>query len=356
MKKFVIAAALAATFLSTGAQAESFADACGHIDNPTRFNPVELSEFQECWIDFHKADEAAGMIGSIFWARAGDGFVSMPVAELREAGSKDAAKAVVLDAIVDTAAIDALEGMLESVKARRDQLIADLATAEGDLAAKIEELSTANATIEALRNSVDSASTSEISVTRDGDSVSVAFADRNAIVTENDATVAQNARNELGLRSVTYNEARGRVIVTLNDGRQWSDRPVVDAVLDAGRRGASLSFMTGTFGFTTGQQYADFISGNSDSYDAASPGHDEMYDARDIRNDFGFTHTYVYAPNIGSGRNGFVSLGVQLSQANIGDLNSALNTAFDQGYDSGYDEGYADGYRDGFHDGVASVN
>lgn len=121
MIKFALAA-LAATFTVHAHAAElTTAETCGHLENHSRFNPTELSEYQECWLGLH--GEEAGVLGSLFYAKVGDSFVSMPVKVIREAGSKSAAKAVVVEKIVEKAtalteeqesAIDLFESLKES--------------------------------------------------------------------------------------------------------------------------------------------------------------------------------------------------------------------------------------------------
>ena len=107
MKKTIFLAAIAAAFVSNAQAADkTFGQTCGHLDNSARFNPTELSAFQECWLDYHKADEAAGTLGSIFWARAGDDFVSMPVKVLHEARSKAAAKEIVVQKIIEEVVVE----------------------------------------------------------------------------------------------------------------------------------------------------------------------------------------------------------------------------------------------------------
>ena len=310
MKKFVIAAAFAATVMSTGAQAfgASSADACGHIDNPSRFNPVELSEYQECWLDFHKPDEATGMLGNLFWVRAGDGFVSMPVSELREAGSKKAAKAVVVEAVVERVVETRIVERIEEIYTGRDQLIAELGTGEGDVAAALEEIRSLQA--EAM----------------DLEEVMAAITAHGYVTYAN------------GVISVDHADA-------------------IAAALRTGKDAASVRFAVGTIGFTTGQQYAGFISGNSDTYadltgaasNSLSSTHDDGF-VKNVRIRGFDDGEQDYIVNL---HNGLNWIAVATIEADIVGL---VDRVYDEGFDAGYDEGYADGYTDGFADGVASVN
>ena len=102
MKNYILAAVAASVI---GVSAPAFADnsshACGAFDNEIRFNPTELSDFQECWLNFHKPDEMSGTLGSLFWVKVGDEFVSMPVKSLVREGSAEKAKELVVDRVLD---------------------------------------------------------------------------------------------------------------------------------------------------------------------------------------------------------------------------------------------------------------
>ena len=86
-----------------------------HFENVSRFNPTDLSDYQQCVLAAHSSEQA-GTLGGVFWARIGTAdFVSMPVATLQKAGSAKAAKAIVMEKIVNVlteeqeAAIDLYE-------------------------------------------------------------------------------------------------------------------------------------------------------------------------------------------------------------------------------------------------------
>ena len=240
MKKIMMAA-VAATFMSTGAQAESFSESCGHLDNPTRFNPTELSAYQECWLDYHKPDEMAGVLGSIFYARAGDSIVSMPVSDLRSAGSAGAAQAIVVERIVEVInneRVEELEGIVEGLEAtvsEKNAVIAALEAAGVTDGATIERLMMEKAAVEgalsALRGAVDGAGTSEIRVTRNGDMVAVDFVNRAAIAAEGDDTAYRNGQLSVGAQSVAQDGRIIRVRLT-NRSETWTFRDAIDLTGD----------------------------------------------------------------------------------------------------------------------------
>lgn len=154
----IVLAAVAATFsVSAHAAEPTVSESCGHFDNHSRFNPTELSEYQECWLDFHGKE--AGMLGSLFYVKAGDTFVSMPVSELREAGSKAAAKAVVVEAIVERIVEVESGARIAALTAERNAAIADLATARDNFAARAAVIADLNDQIDILEAAAEAVRT-----------------------------------------------------------------------------------------------------------------------------------------------------------------------------------------------------
>ena len=84
MRKVIMAAAFAATTIlsSASAMAGTTPASCG-VDE-VRFNPTELSEYQECWLNTHRADETHGVLGSLFYIKVNDVFYSAPLSTLRK--------------------------------------------------------------------------------------------------------------------------------------------------------------------------------------------------------------------------------------------------------------------------------
>ena len=378
MKMVIVAAAMSAVFMSGTANAQSFSESCGHLDNPTRFNPTELSAYQECWLDYHKPEEAAGVLGSVFYARAGEEFVSMPVSELRSAGSTEAAQAIVMGAIVDSAALDAAEAALEDVKAERDQLILDLASADDDLAAKIEELRVANETIGALEAAIDGAGTAEISVIRNGTAVSIAFVDRAAIAAEGDATAYSNGFTDGGdetaanllVTSVVVSRDGGVRVNTANGS--FSFMRGADYVADSYNTAIAAARTAAHNGYTldvTGNTAADAaFSGATatetlvgDEYDVvdaddnvvatfATAGEARAYAFHDPSYSVVGRSLDTWSATVNGST---ITFADSLFESNL--VAQAVEAAYNVGFDDGYDEGYADGYANGFTDGVNSV-
>jgi len=144
-----------------------------HFENPNRFNPTELSDYQQCVLAAH-SDEQAGVLGSIFWTKVGDTeFVSMPVSTLRKAGSADAAKEIVIKKVIDTVLVDQLTAdlkveraeilRLEGVVTQKDETIRILREAgvtDGETITRIEnERDTALGRLMTLAGNYESAET-----------------------------------------------------------------------------------------------------------------------------------------------------------------------------------------------------
>ena len=142
MKK-IISILLASTMLfsftaPTFAADSSFSESCGHIENPTRFNPTELSEYQQCWVDFYKADEVSGMVGNIFWMRLGDDTISITRDEIR-AGGKGVIRSAIEQWVVDNQ-VEAVAARITAAEDRVEELSADLEEALAEVDAKSAEV------------------------------------------------------------------------------------------------------------------------------------------------------------------------------------------------------------------------
>ena len=160
MKNIIIAAAVGISAVSFNAQAADSTQACGMFENETRFNPTSLSDYQECWLDFHYPDKMSGTLGSLFWVKVGDEFISMPVKTLVREGSTAKAQKLVVDAVIEKMLrdqleieralilelrneIDTLQSLVDGIPAlqsRIDDLVLQLAVAEGRIAEVPQQL------------------------------------------------------------------------------------------------------------------------------------------------------------------------------------------------------------------------
>ena len=107
---------VAISFVSNNAFAEE-TGSCSHIVEKKGINATELSEYQECWLDLHRADEPSGTLGGLFYLKVpGAGYVSMPVSVLIEKG-KDAGREHLFK-LVDKKAAEADEAAAKELEAR----------------------------------------------------------------------------------------------------------------------------------------------------------------------------------------------------------------------------------------------
>lgn len=399
MKKIMMAA-VAATFMSTGAQAESFSESCGHLDNPTRFNPTELSAYQECWLDYHKPDEMAGVLGGIFYARAGDSIVSMPVSDLRSAGSAGAAQAIVVERIVEVInneRVEELEGIIEglndditlknaeiaSLEAARDLLVE-----QGVTQAAIDSL---NMRITALEMERDARYTQAAydmfgmsEYTRgetEGRVGYVTEADRDAHgaaeYTRGETEgrvgyVTQADRDAHGMAEYTRGETEGRVGYVTEAARDTHgtneyNRGQADQIASIGLFLDGVDYvsidMNGIVtldraGLMNAARMAVMfptsvaVSATKNITIPAAVETGYNYDNSHTNTGIGNAVFWHHSGAPGSTVNGFNN-SYWIGTTNA--LVEAIQETYDAGFNDGYDEGYADGYSDGFRDGVRAV-
>ena len=111
-----------------------------HFENTSRFNPTDLSDYQQCVLAAHNG-ESAGTLGGVFWVKTGETeFVSMPVSTLQKAGSASAAKAVVMDAIIEEVIVERIVEITVENGATIDRLRAEIRGFEAAQTAILENL------------------------------------------------------------------------------------------------------------------------------------------------------------------------------------------------------------------------
>lgn len=113
---FAVLAVVSICVVSTSAFAEEV-KSCDHIIETKTINPVELSEYQECWLDLHRADEMSGTLGGLFYVKVpGAGYVSMPVATLNKEGKEGGRE--LFYKLIDKKAAEADEAAAKELEAR----------------------------------------------------------------------------------------------------------------------------------------------------------------------------------------------------------------------------------------------
>ena len=363
--KTIILAAIAATFATNVHASEpTFAESCGHLDNPTRFNPTELSEYQECWLGFHKPDEMAGVLGNIFWARAGDMTVSMPVSTLTNAGSKSAAAAIVVDRIVEVVnneRIEELEGMVDELEAAKAVLVADLAAAV--TAAELDA-----ATIASLRSELGlvEAARDMLQAVVDGEAGRISAAVAQATIDARvgyvtDAVAAQRYNDGYAASTLSaQNDFRDDINGIL--GTSHDTLLAAQIALRAHVSGEAARTVAAIAAARTAALMGTGLSEGTAGFDADRATRSIDGDDADNLSDIGRGWTGVNLNQTFSSGGLFITVaGDVVRYGTTGDnlwdvLNDAVEDVYDRGFNDGYDEGYTEGYADGFADGVASVN
>ena len=311
----MIAAAL--SMISGVAMSKERSTHCNALDAGPMYNKVELSEKDKCWLNHWKEDDTAGTLGSIFWMRLGDGFVSMPVKDLRMAGSEKAAKKVIMTEVVDAVVIEAeaqligvAQTMHDAVVAERDRLIAALGTTPGDVSAAV-------AKIGALTDEIDDI---KAALTRFGPVETTTGRLQRITDIANDLRAA-NSDAFFAARRIA------NAIVTANNIDGYSDSDLF-----------YYQDLRGDANYDNALPAAE-----STPADGISIFHSDLA-VRDANGDL--------IGSIGTDATFLATVDFDTLEQIVTD---AFNEGYNSGWNDGYDSGYADGYRDGFRDGVNSA-
>ena len=353
MKNIIIAAAVGISAVSFNAQAADSTQACGMFENETRFNPTSLSDYQECWLDFHYPDKMSGTLGSLFWVKVGDEFVSMPIQTLVREGSKENAKKLVVDTVINEVqqqiieeqaeTIETLEEDIKVINEIRTKLVMDLAAEvtahEADEATILEisgELGIANVAVERLEEFRDSVNL--LLQEFDGHP---AFRNADIENLEDLRQAVRTAATDLDtLDNLQRAEDAWRLATSAADIVTFEQR-----VRDA--RTAALNLNRGwelLFDITVNRP-----NGLHDSYDNTV--------TTDIRAQESFDHLVITDNGVQVHRVGMSNeLLTALDDGVAWDQFLAeVGNVYEAGYNAGYDDGYDAGYAHGFRDGVDSV-
>ena len=134
MIKNIILTAAALSILSTGAISKERSTHCNALDAGPTYGKVELSEKDKCWLDHWKSDETGGVLGSIFWVKVNGEYISMPTKDLTKAGSKSAAKKVVVNTVIEELIVDRIVEVTVENGETIDRLRGEISTLEGVIA------------------------------------------------------------------------------------------------------------------------------------------------------------------------------------------------------------------------------
>ena len=317
----MIAAAL--SMISGVAVSKERSTHCNALDAGPMYNKVELSEKDKCWLNHWKEDETAGTLGSIFWMRLGDGFVSMPVKDLRMAGSKDKAVKVITNKVVDTVVVGVAQDTHDAAVAERDRMIAALTNTNSMQA---EEIATQLAGIAALNDHINDI---KAALTRFGP--------------------VETPEGRLQRITDLVNDLRAA-----NSDLFFAARDIADALVTAGNiDGYSddelFVYQTRGSNYEAIEDRDDVINANSEDVTNVTVGN--------LRGSGNLFDGYTYELTLTVGDT-VVTLTDAVSEQGV--WRKAVEKAFDEGYkagfNDGYDRGYNRGYKDGFRDGVESIS
>ena len=412
MKNIIIAAAVGISAVSFNAQAADSTQACGMFENETRFNPTSLSDYQECWLDFHYPDKTSGTLGSLFWTKIGDQFISMPIKDLVRAGSAENAKKVVYKKIIDTALVDqlteelakagmkiiALQGEIKTLTDARDALVAAGVTQTAidalntKITAKDSEIRQLTADLTTARAERDLAD-GRANTLRSQRDQAIARANRvdNTEHATEYAAYAAGAMQARGSQMSTdaSEAAHGVALYVASQVESITHENYVytadfRAAVDALRTNFTSANVREVVRIGIGQIPATVIMPTPPVSVADEDGDGLSITDIDVYVENGLT-TYHQDPENGEytmlvdrpfldlvardnwnnpneikitldGYQDGPALYVVFHSALHLSIEVAVETAYKDGYNAGYDAGYRDGYNDGFRDGVASVS
>lgn len=336
MKLLTIPAAIVAATISFNASAADSSH-CNSLDHGPQFNKTELSEFDKCWINTHKADKKSGVDGNVLWIKVGDDFVSMPTKILRDSGSKEKAKAAVQAQVVTEVVTNTIIEQVNILTEDQQNALSFL----GDYV---------------IGDGIDL----HVQNYLDARNPSISLHD----VIVNAADAFRNATNVDGKIQVlaAYASSLNELIEGLPSNAEIVEaaRLAVDQSQSAIDGRINAEKVLYNLGFTSVTNYDPSVIQGTNFSQASGSGVNIWRDSRT-----GFYH--LWDPN-----NPFIDptgrplshfLGNSINNAVVVAIETAIESAYDagylegynDGYEDGYNDGYADGYADGFQDGVASV-
>ena len=370
MRKVLIGAAVVAALAGvfhTQVRADTI-DHCKTLDGygESRFNPTELSEYQECWLDVYKADETAGTLGSIFWVKVDGEYLSMPVKKIHKAGSAAKAKEIIIKEVTKVVIEERLVEVFVEDLTRINELQAQIDGLNTTIATLREENNTYAQAIILLAEQRDNlqARIDNMFTQADLDRAEQLAFERglarsdviNAVRLRTGVSEAFNTEfNELGvsgLGSMIRRDADFRAAYTdlaTNGFHVSRVRAVVAAAIDVAiaqipSTVPTLSHTLNggtiiTYGEARARSGGNYVADRDDTIAANS---------EDINNVSRVTNGQSVQFLLNGGN---VAGLWAVTEANLVIIEQAIEVAYDSGYSDGYNDGYEDGYQDGFRDG-----
>ena len=407
MKKIMLAA-VAASFVSTGASAVQLpaeGEVCSsiHSNISVGINNPELSDYRKCVMIQHGIDTATTY--KTFWVRTGDMFTSFALDDLRKMNGRERVEhikdtiikevivteyveVIVEKIVVDTAEVDRLTGELavlqaridtlaplaesipelvasiESLETLRDDLMGQLDTVTADLAAAIEskavvtgDLEAANAEITRLESQI-----TDLQVTNQN---AILAAVNNAERITNLEGQLETANDSLEAANMTISALQGQLDAVDEEheirivgwyGPDYTAAEVTETVSSDGTINITSLLNAAR---NDGRQFAN---ANRKRELANALGIQDLVSDTD-----GITHVIDLAVEEiqrqahAKVAEAFVGSGLFGTEADIitaltnGTLEDDLMVAITQAYDDGYDDGFVDGYQEGYADATNGV-
>jgi len=387
MKNIILGAVAATALLATNISVTKSVHAadsshCNVLDHGPEFNKTELSAFDKCWINTHRADKKSGISGNVFWIKVGDDFVSMPAKKLYQSGSKQAAKEMVKEKIIERIVEVEITKEIEVIRERTVEVERELTTAQqqaityvgnflsnptGNKATIRSFLATGNTNSEHGNFSFYDSQSRLVNAAEAWDSAVTAHGHLQVLT-----SVVEELTTQLnGIAALSAAHTR-----VAND---ISNLTATDAYTIE-RNGRTFTFPAKT----KLQNIQSYVAGLNkgltagDNYNATVPtsnnvGVTENANGNDGTNIFGANHTGSFPS-----KSAYAVLtdGTRLEnpytvRTTAGAITLLAETVYDyafdkgylegfeegynQGYSDGYSDGYNEGYADGFADGVAST-
>ena len=363
----IILGLMGATMLGSVAQA-----ACNDIPNPTRFNPTELSAYQECWLDTYKAEETAGIIGSLAWVRLNDEYFSAPISLIRKMKGSDYADkffAAIEDDLIEVAEKETQERIIEieTIIEYVDKIVEDT-TRISELEAEVASLEVLNATLTTANTTLSQMiADKEAEITAIWSGVQATQAHMSATygedweydsITNNQqlqswiVEIANMHASDLATAQTIATQAT-IMLSTEQEAHEALKAKVVKAKAQSTDVVAFTNTSINNVMPNLGEDWYDFSPATNSTFQTTLDTFANGQDIVDVTA-FGSTLTFVDVDGTwmeANDRNDIIGDIDVISQ--FRDLNDTITNAIKAQVNAAYDDGYADGYADGYDDGYA---
>ena len=341
----------------------------------SRFNPIELSSYQECWLDVYKADETHGVLGSLFWVKINDVYYSTTLSYLRNHGAESwiaDVQAEVIETVLKETVVVAEERIVELEKeiVEVEVIIEDM-TRINELQSEVDTLTAEIESLEEINNGLD----------MENSSLSAMIEDKKAEIVEiiehtNTEVYAQAeiVATYIGLAYGTTEAAEDyfKVSTAFGEDMYIMQTNSLDELFAAGQKSKQSVINKLQNDLEDLQNYVNLNQSKIDNYDALEMKLVQVMLVSNVAGDFNInapvTTGYISSvPNdshdieivIGDDESlvfGYDFAAGVMKKLSDNGLFTDISNAVEAAYDEGFDDGYKAGYVEGFKDGVDSVH